>query len=81
MPPRPSDVDEPVPAAYVVALTRAHSLGQRPDCPGVSRRAADDDAAVVLLGHRLPGFVARMVDPMAPYLAALRRVSSNVERA
>jgi hypothetical protein len=47
----------------------------------VSRRAADDDAAVVLLAHRLPGFVARMVDPMAPYLAALRRVSSNVERA
>jgi hypothetical protein len=27
------------------------------------------------------GFVARIVDPMAPNLAALRRVSSNVERA
>jgi len=78
--PRATDVDEPVPAAYVVALTKS-SPGQRPDCPGVSGRAADDDAAVVLLGHRFPGFVARMVDPMAPYLAALRRVSSNVERA
>jgi hypothetical protein len=26
-------------------------------------------------------FVARMVEPMAPYFAALRRVSANVERA
>jgi hypothetical protein len=27
------------------------------------------------------GFVAAMVAPIAPYLAALRRVSSNAERA
>ena len=27
------------------------------------------------------GLVARIVEPMAPYLAALRRVSSNAERA
>jgi hypothetical protein len=31
-------------------------------------------------GHRL-GLVARMVEPIAPYLRALRRFSSKLERA
>ena len=35
----------------------------------------------VRAGQRQVGFVARMVEPMAPNFAALRRVSSDVERA
>jgi hypothetical protein len=34
-----------------------------------------------LVAGQRAGFVARIVDPMAPNLAALRRVSANVERA
>jgi hypothetical protein len=30
---------------------------------------------------QLDRFVARIVEPIAPYFAALRRVSSNAERA
>ena len=33
------------------------------------------------LAQARPGLVARMVEPIAPNLAALRRVSSNFERA
>jgi hypothetical protein len=36
---------------------------------------------VVEVDQRPAGLVARIVDPMAPYLAALRRVSSKAERA
>jgi hypothetical protein len=36
---------------------------------------------VVEAAHRCRGLVARTVEPCAPYFAALRRVSSNAERA
>jgi hypothetical protein len=45
------------------------------------RRPAGSGADSRIAGDHRCGLMARMVEPIAPYLAALRRVSSNAERA
>ena len=51
------------------------------DQPGGELGAVASDVTIVGLSDGHPGLIARMVDPMAPNLAALRRVSSDIECA
>ena len=54
------------------------SAQMRPD--GLAVRASDDHSPV-LRHHCVLAFVALIVDPIAPYFFAFRRVSSNADRA
>jgi hypothetical protein len=56
----------------------SNSASVGPSCP---RDSCSEHCATLVAPEAQPGFVAVIVDPIAPNLAALRRVSWNVERA